>query len=296
MIRRSRRTGSIAGDLALNAVIFVVLLIVVLPIVHELAKSFSYPTGVDAGRVALLPVKFTLGNYIFYYRQHFESLSRSFLVTVYITVVGTTWSVFVSALTAFPVSRSRAEFRFGPVMMGIVVFSIVFVPPVIPYFLTVRAYGLMDSLWAIILPHTVVAYHLVLLVTFFRQLPQDLFDACYIDGGKEPRMFWSIALPLSKAALATVGIFTAVLLWNIFLHPFLFIRDPNLMPLQLYLRSHFASGAGGETTSRLTFDPFAETESAKSALLTAGMFAGGTTEETAVAAEEPYMFSYAFGA
>jgi ABC-type glycerol-3-phosphate transport system permease component len=108
---------------------------------------------------------------------------------------------------------------------------------------------------------------MVLLVTFFRQLPQDLFDACYIDGGREPRMFFSVALPLSKAALATVGIFTAVLPWNIFLHPFLFIRNPNLMPLQLFLRSHFASGAGGETTSSLVFDPFAETESAKSALV-----------------------------
>ena len=267
MIRRSKRTGSIAGDIVLNAVVFVVLLIVVLPIIHEVAKSLSYPTEVDAGRVALLPVKFTLGNYYFYYRQHFESLSRSFLITVYITVVGTTWSVLVSALTAFPVSRGRGEFRFGPVMMGIVVFSIVFVPPVIPYFLTVRAYGLMDSLWAIILPHTVIAYHMVLLVTFFRQLPQDLFDACYIDGGREPRMFWSIVLPLSKAALATVAIFTAVLLWNIFLHPFLFIRNPNLMPLQLYLRSHFASGGSAETTNTLTFDPFAETESAKSALV-----------------------------
>ena len=69
-------------------------------------------------------------------------------------------------------------------------------------------------------------------------------------------MFFSIVLPLSKAALATVGIFTAVLLWNIFLHPFLFIRNPKLMPLQLLLRSHFASGAGGETTETLKFDPF----------------------------------------
>lgn len=272
ILRRSRRTGSVTGVLIINLLIFIVILIVTLPIIHEVAKSFSYPTEVDAGRVAFLPVKFTFGNYYFYYRRHLESLLRSFLVTVYITVVGTGWSVLISALTAFPLSRSRAEFRFGPIMMGIVVFCIVFVPPVIPYFLTVRSYGLMDTLWAIILPHTVIAYHMVLLVTFFRQLPQELFDACYIDGGREPRMFWSIVLPLSKAALATVGIFTAVLLWNIFLHPFLFIRNPNLMPLQLFLRSHFAQGASAETTETLAFDPFAETESVKSALVVIVIF------------------------
>lgn len=237
----------------------------VLPFIHELAKSFSYPSEVDAGRVSLWPQKPTLGNYYYYYRKHFAPLLRSFGITIYITGFGTLWSIYMTALMAYPLSRSRREFRLGPLAIGIAIFSIIMFPPIIPYFLAIRAYGLMDTLWSIILTHTIVPFHLILLVAFFRQLPEDLFDSCRIDGGSSWRIFFQIALPLSKAALATVAVFTAIILWNIFLHPLLFISNPKRFPLQIFLRSIFQGGADPEVL--LKRDPFDNTESIKSALV-----------------------------
>jgi len=263
---RRRIGGTAVSGLLIYLVLIFIALAMVLPFIHELAKSFSYPSEVDAGRVSLWPRKITLGNYYYYYRKHLIPLSRSFGITIYITGFGTLWSIYMTALMAYPLSRSKREFRLGPFAMGIAIFSIIMFPPIIPYFLAIRSYGLMDTLWSIILTHTVVPFHLILLVTFFRQLPEDLFDSCRIDGGSDWRIFFQIVLPLSKAALATVAIFTAIILWNIFLHPLLFINNPKKFPLQIFLRSIFQEG-GADPEVLLQRDPFDNTESIKSALV-----------------------------
>ena len=263
---RRRIGGTAVSGLLIYLVLIFIALAMVLPFIHELAKSFSYPSEVDAGRVSLWPRKATLGNYYYYYRKHLIPLSRSFGITIYITGFGTLWSIYMTALMAYPLSRSKREFRLGPFAMGIAIFSIIMFPPIIPYFLAIRSYGLMDTLWSIILTHTVVPFHLILLVTFFRQLPEDLFDSCRIDGGSDWRIFFQIVLPLSKAALATVAIFTAIILWNIFLHPLLFINNPKKFPLQIFLRSIFQEG-GADPEVLLQRDPFDNTESIKSALV-----------------------------
>ncbi len=258
--------GSLAGSIIIYAILTGVMLSMVFPFIHELAKSLSYPTEVNSGRVTVWPREFTWGNYIYYYRKHMLPLLRSFGITTYITVVGTIWSVSMTALVAFPISRSKAEFRLGPFVIGLAVFSIIFQPPLIPYFLTIKSYGLMNSVWAIIIPHSIIAFHLILLRTFFRSIPNDLYDACRIDGGNDFRMFWQITVPLSKPALSAIAIFTAVILWNIFRHALFFIRDADKMPLQLFIRSIFAGG-GDIATSTLSKDPYAESESIKSALI-----------------------------
>jgi len=263
--RRIKGGGTAISGLLIYLMLILIALAMVLPFIHELAKSFSYPSEVDAGRVSLWPRKPTLGNYYYYYRKHFVPLSRSFGITIYITGFGTLWSIYMTTLMAYPLSRSRKEFKFGPVAMGIAIFSIIMFPPIIPYFLAIRSYGLMDTLWSIIITHTIVPFHLILLVAFFRQLPEDLFDSCRIDGGSDWRILFQIVLPLSKAVLATVAIFTAIILWNIFLHPLLFINNPKKFPLQIFLRSIFQGGADPEVL--LQRDPFDNTESIKSALV-----------------------------
>ena len=150
--------------------------------------------------------------------------------------------------------------------MYLVLFTLVFSPPVIPYFLAIKSYGLMDSRWALILPHTVTPFELILVITFFRQLPEEMFDACRIDGGNDYHLFRHVALPLSKAVLVTVALFTSVGLWNIFFHAMLFLRDPKLQPLQVFVRGILQAG-GDMPTRKLLKDPFAETESTKSAII-----------------------------
>ncbi len=262
---RRKLGGSAIGNILIYLVLVLITLAMVLPFIHELAKSFSYPSEVDAGRVSLWPRKITFGNYYYYYRKHWIPLLRSFGITVYITLVGTLWSVSMSAFMAYPLSRSRKEFRLGPLAMSIVIFCFIMFPPLIPYFLVIKTYGFLDTQWSIIIPHTIIPFHLIILVAFFRQLPEDIFDSCRIDGANDLLIFSRIVLPLSKAALATVAIFTAIILWNIFLHPLLFIQNPNKFPLQIFLRSIFHGGADPEAL--LERDHFDNTESIKSALV-----------------------------
>lgn len=255
------------SDYLVHGVLVVVLLVMVLPFWHEIAKSFSAPGNVNAGQVGLWPVNPTLGNYYYYYRVHLTPLMRSFGITAWITVAGTIWSVFFNALTAYPVSRGKRHFKAAGLIMGLAIFSIVFTPPIIPYFLTIRGYGLLNSGWAIILPHTIIAFHMIIIVVFFREIPEEIFDSCRMDGAGEFRVFLQIVMPLSKAVLATVAIFSTILFWNIFLHAVLFITDPRMQPLQIFVRSIFAGGGDAARSAGGAFDPFAESESIKSALV-----------------------------
>jgi putative aldouronate transport system permease protein len=254
-----------------NAVVYALLgliaLTMVLPFVHELAKSFSYPTAVEAGRVNLLPRNFTFGNYYYFWRKQRAQLFRALLNTVFITVVGTIWGVASTALMAFPLSRPRREFRWGTPVLILVIFCFVFQRPLIPYFLTIRAYGLMNTHAALILPHTVVPFYLFLMMTFMRGLPEEFVDACRIDGANEFQMFVRVIVPLSKAVLATVAVFSGVQLWNLFFHPLIFIRSTRLMPLQPIVRSIMRGGGDVLQGSLLDQDPFRETSSIKSALI-----------------------------
>jgi ABC-type glycerol-3-phosphate transport system permease component len=238
-----------------------------LPFVHELAKSLSHPDAVATGRVTLVPRDLTLGNYRYFIDPRYAALWRSFAVTAYLTVAGTAWSVAFTAAMAFPLSRPRAEFRLGPALMLLVVFTIIFFPPIIPYFLAVKSYGLMDSLWAIILAHTIGPFNLILVINYYRALPEELFDSCRIDGGSDLRLAVQIAMPLSKPVLATVAVYTAVVLWNIFLHALLFIRDPAIMPLQPIVRSILMESTDSKIRMVLERDPFDAAESTKSAIV-----------------------------
>lgn len=266
-MKRRHQFGATRGEtIFVYSVMALVMAAMLLPFVHEIAKSFSHPTAVEAGRVILAPVGFTFGNYRYYGKAEYAPLLRAFVNNVLITAIGTSWSVLFTALTAFPVSRPKRDFLLGPFIMSVVVASIVFAPPMIPYFLAIRTYGLMDSWGALILTHTVLSFNMILTVSYFRGLPEELFEACRIDGGGDWRQTFAIALPLSKPILATIGVYTAVLFWNMYLHPLLFIRSQGLQPLQPFVRSILADSA--ETAGAvLKFDVFSNAQSTKSALI-----------------------------
>ncbi|MEI6875560.1 MAG: carbohydrate ABC transporter permease [Spirochaetota bacterium] len=260
------RTPIRAGDIGIHAILIIVVLAMVLPFVHEIAKSLSSPKAVSSGLVGLWPREPTMGNYLYFYTKQINPLLRSYGTTVFITVVGTVWSLIVSSMLAFSISRPKKEFSWGILAMSVAIFSMIFTPPIVPYFLAIKSYGLMDSVWAIILPHSVVPFHLIILVTFFRELPSELIDSCRIDGAGSFTIYRRMVIPLSTAALATIAVFTAIIFWNIFLHPLLFIRTPGKEPLQIFLRSIF-EGAGTEVVTTMEVDPYAQAESMKSALV-----------------------------
>ena len=127
-----------------------------------------------------------------------------------------------------------------------VVGTMIFKAPTVPYFLTVRSYGLYNNVLVLILPHILSAYNLAIMRTFFKQFPSEVEEAAEIDGCGSFQTLIRIVLPSSKAVLATVGLFYGVTIWNQFQHPMMFISKTELYPLQLKIRQLI--NAGGDIT------------------------------------------------
>lgn len=208
-----------------------------MPLVHLLAVSLSSPVAADSKTVFLLPVEFTLASWGHILQN--KGLWTAFGVTVYITVFGTLLSMLFSVLTAFPLSRKEFLIR-KPIMLGVII-TMIFNAPMIPFFLTVRELGMMNSLWSLILPGLIGTFNMIIIRTFFMGIPAELDDSARMDGCTDAGILFRIYLPLSKPVLATVSLFYAVGYWNTFQRAVLFIRNPNLWPLQMKLRAYLQS-------------------------------------------------------
>jgi ABC-type glycerol-3-phosphate transport system permease component len=212
--------------------LFVVSLTMLLPLVHVLAVSFSSPQAVDANLVSLLPMQFTTASW-----EHILSkadLWKSLLVNIYITVIGTAISMFFTCLMAYPLTRK--DFRIRKAIMFGVVFAIIFHAPMIPFFLTVKAMGLMNSLWALMLPYMISGFNMIIVRSFFMQLPYEIEESAKVDGCSDYGILFRMVIPLSKPVLATISLFYGVFYWNTFTAALFFIQDTSLYPLQMKLR------------------------------------------------------------
>jgi len=212
-------------------------LTMVMPLIQLLAVSFSSPFAADAKQVYLLPVEFTSASWEYILSK--AELWRSFGVTVYITVVGTLLSMLFTVLTAYPLAQR--SFLIRKQMMLMIVITMIFNAPMIPFFLTVRELGMLNSLWSLIIPGLISTFNMIIIRTFFMGLPAEIDDSARIDGCGDGRILFQMYLPLSKPVLATVSLFYAVGYWNTFSRAVLFIRDPNLWPLQMKLREYLTN-------------------------------------------------------
>lgn len=206
--------------------------VAVVPLLSVLSVSFSSKIAVDLNQVLIWPKDFTFDswNYMIY-RQ---DLWRSFLITSISTIIGIIISLLVTALMAYPLAKK--EFMLGKIIMIAAVITMIFKAPLVPYFLTVRGLGLFNNPLVLVIPHVLNAFNMIIMRTFFKQFPVELEEAAVVEGCGYFRLLFQIMLPLSKAVLATVGLFYAVVIWNQFLHPLLFIQNQNLFPLQLKIR------------------------------------------------------------
>jgi len=150
----------------------------IVPLLHLLAMSFSSPIAADSKKVFLLPVDATAASWAHILRN--ESLWQSFGITVYITIIGTLVSMLFSVLTAYPLARKEFLLR-KPIMLGIVI-TMIFNAPMIPFLLTVRELGLMNSLWALIIPGAIGTFNMIIIRSFFMGIPGELDDSARIDG------------------------------------------------------------------------------------------------------------------
>jgi putative aldouronate transport system permease protein len=208
---------------------------VIVPFVGVISTSVAPNQQINSsGGLVLLPDSINLNAY----RSLFAGgvVTRALFVSVFVTVVGTLLSLTVSCLLAY--ALSRPGFTAGRPILLIVLFSMLFSPGIIPLYLVVKGAGLLDTIWAMIVPSMVSAFNVIVLRAFFSNLPNEITESARIDGAGELKTFGYIVLPLSKAVLSVIGLFYAVGYWNAFFGALLYLNDSKLWPLQLVLRTY----------------------------------------------------------
>ncbi|MED5020964.1 carbohydrate ABC transporter permease [Paenibacillus chibensis] len=221
--------------------------LMVFPLLHVLAKSFSSSKAINAGLVKLIPVDWTLVNYKVILAD--TSIWRAFLISVIITVGGTAINLIMTASLAYPLSRP--EYSMRKVVLIFILITMIFQAPLIPNYLVIKNLHMLNTLWALVIPSAISAYNLFIMRSFFVALPAELVDSARIDGASELRTMWSVILPLSKPVMATMGLFYAVSHWNSYSTALYFINNRALYPLQLRLREIVLSNDLGQAGSLL---------------------------------------------
>ena len=232
---RVRRQGrDVVFDAILYCICTVLLLIILYPLWFIVIASFSDPSAVAGGHVWVWPVGFTLDGYDELLKQ--PKVWLGYRNTIAYPVAGTLIGLAVNIPAAYALSRKDLWGRKG--LMGLYVFTMFFSGGLIPIFLTVQQAGLYNTFWVLVLPFSVSAYNIIVARTFFEtSLPPDLWDAAQIDGCGNLRFFFTMALPLSKAVISVIALWTAVGQWNSYFNALIYIRDENLYPLQLIMRN-----------------------------------------------------------
>lgn len=217
-----------------NYLLMALFLIVVLyPFVYIISCSFSSGQALISGKVTLLPVDPTLDGYkaILEYRDIWTGFANSFLYTISGTLLG----LVLTILAAYPLSRSSLIGR-KPIMM-LFLFTMLFNGGLVPNYMLIVSLGLMNTIWAIILPTALSAYNVIVARTFFiTSIPNELHESAELDGCGEFRFLISIVLPLSKAIMAVLVLWIAIGIWNSYFNPMIYLNNKEKFPLQLILR------------------------------------------------------------
>lgn len=225
------------GDHVFNTVVIIVLslcgIAAVFPLLYVVSVSLT-PLGevLRSGSFPIIPKEITFSAYETLLQE--TGMVRALGVTTLVTVAGTFLNMLITLLMAYPLSRKWLPGR--SIFLMMVLFTMLFSGGIIPTYLVVKSLGLLDSLWALILPTLVGSFNLLIVKSFFEQLPEEIFESARIDGASEFRILAQMALPLSLSVIATISLFYAVGHWNDFFQAIMYITDRSLFPLQVVVR------------------------------------------------------------
>ncbi len=244
------------SDIVFHVVNTVFLLIcfmlVAVPILNVLASSFSEPFSVITGKVGLWPIGFSVDAY----KQIFQSrlLMQSYWNSIKYTFIGTCINIVMTVLAAYPLSIKRFVGR--GFFTGLFVFTMIFSAPLIPTFLNIRNLGLLDSIWALVLPGAISVYNMIICRTYFsNSIPEEMIEAAGLDGASDLQILTRIFLPLSKSILAVLTLYYAVAHWNTYFDVYIYINSEEKMTLQVVLRNIMSTAAAlQEMTDAITPD------------------------------------------
>ena len=215
-------------------ILFLMAFVCFIPFWYIVCQSFSSNEAIRAGKVRFLPVDFTLNSYA-YVLQRFP-FWKSFGITVLRVCLGLPLNLFMILTAAYPLSKEKRKFKARAVYVWIFFLTMLFNGGMIPTYLLVNNLHLMDTIWSLIFPGCINVFNMLLVLSFFRQLPEELEEAAAIDGAGHWKILWKIFVPISLPVIATVTLFTVVQHWNSWFDGMIYMKTENY-PLQTYLRS-----------------------------------------------------------
>lgn len=220
----------------LNTVILIILgLLCLLPVLHIFALSLSSSNAVSAGEVLFWPVEFTLSSYEFAIKD--SQFLRSFLISVERVVLGVTINVIMSVITAYPLSKNSNKVHGRNVYIVYFFVTMLIGGGMIPTYLVVAKTGLIDSIWALIIPGALPVYYMIIMMNFMRGIPAELEESALIDGASPLQILFKVLLPVLKPSVATITLFCIVSHWNDWFGGLLYMNKTSNYPLQTYLQS-----------------------------------------------------------
>ena len=230
-IRKLKRTTPF--DVLLYAILTFALLVCLIPMLYVVSVSITpYSEVIKHGGFVIFPTVFDFSAYENMLTN--SGIPAAYKVSIFITVIGTLLNIVLTIGIAYPLSRKNLP---GSTFFSFfVLFTMLFNGGMIPTYLIVKQFGLINNIWALIIPQAIMPYNVFLMRTFFAALPPDLFEAAEIDGSGELRTLVQIAVPLSKPMIMTNLLFYAVIRWNTYMSSILYITSTNLRPLQVVLR------------------------------------------------------------
>lgn len=215
------------------AIIILLTLLVLYPVIFIVAASFSSPAALSRGDVWLWPVDFSVEGYKTLLM--YKSVWLGYRNTIFYVILGTSINIIMTMICAYPMARKDLWGR--SILSFLFTFTMLFSGGMIPNYLLVRSLGMIDTVWAMVIPGAMSVYNMIVARTFIQSnIPEELLEATRIDGCDDIGFFFRMVLPLSKAIISVLVLWYAVGHWNAYFNAFLYLYDENLYPLQLFLR------------------------------------------------------------
>jgi ABC-type glycerol-3-phosphate transport system permease component len=229
---------SLLSQIVKAVILILITFVMLFPFVYVIAMSFSTQADVQRGGLVLFPQNPSLEAYRSIFRGGI--VLRALGVSALVTVVGTLINMIMTVTLAYGLTRPGVPgARF---VLWMVLFTLLFGAGLIPNYLLIQRLGLINSLWALMLPGAISAFNLVVIRNFFMGLPNELLESARLEGASDWQVLWNIILPLSKAVLAVIALFYGVGHWNDFFAATLYLNDPEKWPVQLVLRQYVLQG------------------------------------------------------
>jgi putative aldouronate transport system permease protein len=250
-------------DIFVYAVLIVWGALILFPLLYVLMTSFATEKEYLTRGFFIIPKEWTMDAYLYLFAN--DSFLQSFINAVIIAVVGTAVSISATTLMAYGLSKRWLKGR--NVINFMVVFTMLFSGGLIPTYLVIKEFGLIDSFWSLWLPGAVAPFYLIVMRSFFASIPNELEESARVDGSGEWRTFISIMLPLSKASIATFVLFYMVGYWNTYFSALIYLNDSDKWPLQVFLRQMLVLNLDMEETATMFSDVISYTPAAKMAAI-----------------------------